>query len=101
MSRTNAATKGVQVMGRGPRSPKRNDARVGIRNISSQDATPTLDEVRCWIFSIISPIQIKVSEGNVNSGLIMGDRVAISTLGKTLGFAPNQVAGEMNKKNAS
>jgi len=82
-------------MGRGTRSPKRNDARVEIRSVNSQDATPTPDEVRCWKFSIISPNQIKVSEGIAISGLIIGDRVAISTKGKTLGFAPNQVAAEM------
>jgi hypothetical protein len=82
-------------MGRGPRSPRRNDAQVGIRNIDPPDASPTPDEVRCWNFSIVSPIQIKVSEGSAISGLIMGDRVAISTRGKTLGFAPNQVAAEM------
>jgi hypothetical protein len=82
-------------MGRGPRSPKRNDAQVGIRNINPQDASTTPDAVRCWKFSIVSSILIKVSEGSTISGLIMGDRVAINTRGKTLGFAPNQVAAEM------
>src|SRR5438046_707706 len=80
-------------MGRGTRSPKRNDSRVMIRNLGHQSALS--EQARCWEFPIIGASDVQVPEGSPVTGLIIGKRVAVSTRSETLGFAPNNIAAQL------